>query len=394
MNILYRKKILIEIQNHVDLENFIKENNFFKYFKKIPTECVDILNEEIKKTDHVNYKKFKNWYRDIMKYPMTVYDERFLLSMGWDQKEVKIFISNKQKENSKNISEDKKKNPEKYYDKNIKRKEYWMKKGYSEEESKKIISESQRTFSKDICIKKYGKKKGLEVFKLRQLKWVETMMSNPNLKEIRKKQNSYRNKTVGEMVDRTSFLDETRKLILKGFKFDSVNEFVDFILKNVDVKSFSDIIPYINSKIIQKKYDVTHKEIKDLFYSGLTGLVQIGSYGVAVYHNGIRFKSIKEYKISQLFENYNIEYEYEKRYPNNKYISDFYLPKYDTYVEYYGILDGKNFDSLDEMQEKYYLKMNEKNLHCLNEKLDLIYDTNFNKLYEKLEKLIKNENND
>lgn len=51
------------------------------------------------------------------------------------------------------------------------RKEYWINKGYSEEEAKEKIKERQTTFSKEICIKKYGKKDGLERWKTRQEKW-------------------------------------------------------------------------------------------------------------------------------------------------------------------------------------------------------------------------------
>jgi len=393
MNILYRKKILIVIKNHKELERFIKDKNFFKFFKKIPNEFVDVINKEIDSTSNLNYKNFKQWYRNIMKYPETIYDTRFLISMGWDKKEVEEFISNKQKQNSQILSENKKNNPEKYYDKTIKRKEYWIKKGYTEEESKKIISETQKTFSKEICIKKYGEEKGLEIFNLRQLKWVNTMISNPNISEMRKKQNSYINKSVDEMINRSSFLEETKKIILNGIENDSVNDFIDFVLTSIDVKSLSDIIPYINSKIIQNRYSVTHKEIKDLFYSKLVDVIQPGIYGVPVYYKGIRFKSIKEYKLSLFFENNNIEFEYEKKYPNNRYVSDFYLPKYKTYVEYYGMLDNKNLDKLDERQKKYYSKMEEKNLHCINEKLNLIYDRDFNKLYVKLQNLINYENN-
>lgn len=394
MNILYRKKILLVISDYKELESFIKKENFFKFFKKIPDEFVSLINENIKLTPNLNYKNFKPWYRNIINYPETIYDTRFLTSMGWDIKDVKTFISGKQKQNSQILSIDKKNNPEKYYEKNIKRKEYWMKKGYSEEESKKIISESQKTFSKEICIKKHGEERGIEIFKERQLRWVKSMVSNVNIDEIRKKQNSYINKSFNEMIDRSSFLDETRNIILKGIENNDVNEFIDFVLLNIDVKSLSDLIPFINSKIIQKRYSVTYNIIKDLFYYKVVGVVQTGIYGVPVYHNGVRYKSIKEYKLSLLFETNNVEFVYEKKYPNNKYISDFYLPKYDTYVEYYGILDGKNYNKLDERQKKYFNKMEEKNLHCINENLNLIYDTDFSKLYEKLQNLIKYENND
>lgn len=57
----------------------------------------------------------------------------------------------------------------------IRCKEHWIKIGYNEEESQKIISRYQTTFSKEICINKYGKEKGLEIFKNRQEKWQLTL---------------------------------------------------------------------------------------------------------------------------------------------------------------------------------------------------------------------------
>jgi hypothetical protein len=45
-----------------------------------------------------------------------------------------------------------------------------MKLGYSKDKSRQIISNSQKTFSKEICISKFGEKKGTEVFNNRQKK--------------------------------------------------------------------------------------------------------------------------------------------------------------------------------------------------------------------------------
>lgn len=49
--------------------------------------------------------------------------------------------------------------------------EYWVKKGFSEEEAKKIISKKQSTFSLEKCIEKYGEEEGTERWKERQKKW-------------------------------------------------------------------------------------------------------------------------------------------------------------------------------------------------------------------------------
>jgi len=54
---------------------------------------------------------------------------------------------------------------------------YWVKRGLTEEEATKKVSERQTTFSKEICIEKYGKVEGLKRWKDRQDKWQNTINS-------------------------------------------------------------------------------------------------------------------------------------------------------------------------------------------------------------------------
>lgn len=58
------------------------------------------------------------------------------------------------------------------------KKEYWMEKGYTEEESVKIVSEKQSTFSKEICVKKYGEEEGMKRWRDRQEKWKNKVFNN------------------------------------------------------------------------------------------------------------------------------------------------------------------------------------------------------------------------
>lgn len=53
--------------------------------------------------------------------------------------------------------------------------EYYLNQGLSEEEAKVALSERQATFSKEICIEKYGLEKGLKVWMKRQEKWLENL---------------------------------------------------------------------------------------------------------------------------------------------------------------------------------------------------------------------------
>ena len=56
--------------------------------------------------------------------------------------------------------------------------EYWLAKGYNEEEAKKKLLQRQRTFDLEYCIRKYGEEKGRERFEKRQEKWKKSLMEN------------------------------------------------------------------------------------------------------------------------------------------------------------------------------------------------------------------------
>jgi hypothetical protein len=57
--------------------------------------------------------------------------------------------------------------------------EYFIHKGYSEEEARVLLKERQTTFSLEKCIQKHGKKKGTEIWQARQEKWQCTLNSKP-----------------------------------------------------------------------------------------------------------------------------------------------------------------------------------------------------------------------
>ena len=56
--------------------------------------------------------------------------------------------------------------------------EFWLAKGYNEEEAKQLISESQKTFSFEKCIEKYGEVEGVKRFEKRQEKWIKSLRQN------------------------------------------------------------------------------------------------------------------------------------------------------------------------------------------------------------------------
>jgi hypothetical protein len=97
MEILFNRKPLKVINNHVDLKSFIRDFGLFKYFKSIPNSHIDLINKKINSTHSVNYKSLKSWYREVVNYPESIYNPKFLQMMGWDVNETNNFISEIQK---------------------------------------------------------------------------------------------------------------------------------------------------------------------------------------------------------------------------------------------------------------------------------------------------------
>jgi hypothetical protein len=390
MNITYNRLTIAEIKTHTELENFLINKKIFKLFKKFSNSDVLKIQNNIDQTEVLKYKQIKPWLKNILEYPETIYDKKFLRCMGWDDIEIISFISKRQKQNSKVLSDKKLNNPEFYYDKTTSRIEYWISKGYSADEAKIKLTERQRTFSKEICIKKYGEDLGNEVFKLRQQKWINTLQSLDNYDQINLKKNAYNyiQTSYNQLINRASFSEKTKEVILKYIDSSNINDFVDNVLSEIDVKRYSDMSPYFSSNIVRTKFKLSSADIKNIFYSKTFYSLSKQTYGIPVYHNNIRFKSVKEYLLALFFEERGIRYVYENNYPNSKFKFDFYLPDKNLYVEYYGMLDGKNENNLNEIQKHYQNKMLIKNLFCQENNLPLIFETNYATLLEKLNKIL------
>ena len=63
--------------------------------------------------------------------------------------------------------------------------EYYTVRGYSIEEAKILVSEGQKYFSKEICIKKYGEDEGLKIWQDRQNRWQNTLAAKPDEEKSR-----------------------------------------------------------------------------------------------------------------------------------------------------------------------------------------------------------------
>ncbi len=86
-----------------------------------------------------------------------------------------------------------------------------------------------------------------------------------------------------------------------------------------NLKRWSDIFRLLDLSTITYYYDTKH------------------GYGNIILFDSKVFLSRQEYLIAKYLVDQKIEYEKEVPYGNSHHIFDFYLPKFDVYIEYYGI---------------------------------------------------------
>ncbi len=140
-----------------------------------------------------------------------------------------------------------KENPEKYASKQPTRIEYYIKKGHTEEEAKKLISERQTTFSLDICIEKHGEEKGKVIWEERQRKWLDNLDSKSEEEKIEINRKKLFNNSGYSKISQKLFWEIHESYKLNNINFEELNsevirydkinkkhyryDYVDFTLK-------------------------------------------------------------------------------------------------------------------------------------------------------------------
>lgn len=138
---------------------------------------------------------------------------------------------------------------------------YWLEQGYSEKEAIKKVTERQTTFSKEICIEKYGEKEGLKIWQDRQDKWQHTLNKKPNYEKnrINKNKNSWNALSYKERIKRLNKLKQT--MYDKGEWYDWKNKdsylFSDFELYSKKVREIteSNDLSVLNNSNRRGKYE-------------------------------------------------------------------------------------------------------------------------------------------
>jgi G:T-mismatch repair DNA endonuclease (very short patch repair protein) len=133
--------------------------------------------------------------------------------------------------------------------------EYYIARGFSIDEAKKLLSNNQKFFSKKICIEKYGEVEGIEIWKRRQDRWQATL----NSKSEQEKARINRSK-----LSKGITVSKAEKLIVERLLTSGIKVETQFSLLQQNKKQYVYDIMY-NKKIIEYHGDFWHPNPK--YYS-------------------------------------------------------------------------------------------------------------------------------
>jgi hypothetical protein len=384
------QRVNIIINNLNSFYSFINSiiNNIKEDFSNKNLEQYYIYNKD---RQYKSIKTFNKEIRDLF-YNNTILNIEYWKTRGWTQEEAVFKIKEEQKRRSffsaEKMRQLKNHDPYKWkslINTNI---EFYIEKGFTKEEAEVKRKERQRTFSKDICIKKFGKKKGTDIWKERQTKWLDSLSktSIDNTLKDSKSSSYFKNKFgsdwIFNAIDSNSFNDkELIKKIIKNSN--NIDEFCSQVVKEKTIYSLREITFVFNSNIISDYFNVSSKELKNKLIEKY-GLIT-GKYGTIRYFNGHICRSNGEYYIAKKLKKLNIDYIYEKKYPNENWVSDFYIKENNVYVEYMWFLKNdffskNNKDICDDYRERYNMKM----MYCLSNKLNFIFESDYKIIIKKI----------
>jgi len=252
--------------NPVCVKNSFKSHSVegIMYRKFVSREEAEILFEQENQNQLIKRTKTQNKLRK--KDPL--WDKKrsrnckeFWIEKGYNEEESILKSKDVMDEIHQKTFEKFKSNPKKYASKYTTKIEYWLNKGFGEEESKNKLIDRQTTFSKDICIEKYGEDEGNKIWLDRQKKWIDTMDSKTEEEKIeinRKKLTGCQYSNISQILfwDIFNILgnDMTKFGELKG----------EFYLINEEKKWFAyDYVDITRKKCIEYNGDFWHCNPKD-----------------------------------------------------------------------------------------------------------------------------------
>ena len=185
--------------------------------------------------------------------------KEYWLERGYNEEEaIKLAAEAKHKNNIKGASAARDKFPKEFFlDTNLK---YYTIRGLTEEEAKNALKERQTTFSLEKCIERYGEIKGKEVWQERQDRWQDTLNSKSEEEKnrINKSKNAYsyilykqRHK---DIIDINTLNENFRQFIFNSTGTiipDTLEELKEFVILNSNIENN---ICFYSNKLLAKKF--------------------------------------------------------------------------------------------------------------------------------------------
>lgn len=184
--------------------------------------------------------------------------KEFWIEKGFSEEESIIKSEEVMREIHQKTFDKFKSNPEKYKSKNPTTIEYYLKKGYSEDIAKQMLSERQSTFSKEICIEKYGEKEGLNVWNDRQKKWMKTLDSKSDEEKIEINRKKLFNGAGYSGISQKLFWSIYEKFNNNNIHFEELNNEIIRYDKNNKKHYRYDYFDFTTKKVIEFNGDYWH----------------------------------------------------------------------------------------------------------------------------------------
>jgi len=385
MIITYKRKEIANITTINKMVSFIKEHNVYKNFLGFKKCYEEPILDKILSTGNLNFKSVKPFLREFMG-PETNRSLEFWLCRGYSEDEALKRIKTLQSTSAKKVNCQKRLLPS-----NV---EYWIIRGYDLGEAVKKVKDRQSTFSLTKCIEKHGVSKGLEVFNNRQNKWLDSLNKtrllnggfNNDSSSVDFFKEKYGVDWIKETLNKVSYTENNKKIIQEiTNKTKDIDGLINYIKNNIEYYSMGDLDFIFKSKIIQNFYDETYNNIKNNVPDSLNMVkTKFSNYW---YVSGYTFNSNGEYEIGDFLMKNNIKFEHNNNYPSSKYRYDFYLPNENVYIEYFGLIKNIGWQK-NEVLSIYLDKMRKKVLFCEEMGYNLIYGEKPKKIINKLKNII------
>lgn len=352
------KSVKTDIKDNEDLLTWINENIGGIKYVATTNKLLDVVTPLIESQAKISSKKFKRLIISQNDGIRSQSSTQFWLNRGYEEKVAKEKVAKFQSKGGRAFAEKRKKNPEKYTDVSPTQLNYWINKlGCTYEEAKKLHSDRQSTFTLEKCIEKYGKEEGTKKFNNRQRKWLKSRKEalaagvwdlKDQGKDFKSWEEKYGDSWMNEFIH---YLKKRNAPNLQLYEFivDHKNDLDKSLLKLnwLEFKDYANLglTQYLSSKTKIELCEDWCKQNDVKFIKTM--------YGNLSYKDGKFYQSEGELEIGLFLRDLNLEFEVHKTYENFRYISDFYIPSLDLYVEYMGMSKNTYINKIKELANTY-----------------------------------------